>query len=220
MPRKTREMRPLIYVFSEGETEQEYVKFLKEYYEDTVIIKQPKDTGLFEEAKDKFNKDIKYKESAEVTDEIWFFYDVEKEDIPKWEQRLKIINQLRKLRKNPKIRVRLLMTTACIEYWLLLHYKYTKPPITTPADKERVQRQVQAIVPEYIKGDPESIKKIAANFPTAIKNGDKVLNSLNLDGIPTLDDTDERNAWLSRCGLTFTTVHEALKWLEDKKQSK
>ena len=83
-----------------------------------------------------------------------------------------------------------------------------------------MQRQVQAIVPEYIKGDPESIKKIAANFPTAIKNGDKVLNSLNLDGIPTLDDTDERNAWLSRCGLTFTTVHEALKWLEDKKQSK
>lgn len=79
-------------------------------------IMRPKGTGLFDEAWDKFRKDKKYKDALEVIDEIWFFYDVEKEDVPKWEHRLDIIKRLRRLRKNPNIRVRLLMTTACVEY--------------------------------------------------------------------------------------------------------
>lgn len=51
------------------------------------------------------------------------FYDVEK-DIPKWNDRFTIIKKLRKLRKKQGIRVRLLMTSGCIEYWFMLHYKY------------------------------------------------------------------------------------------------
>ena len=34
--------------------------------------------------------------------------------------RLKIIKKLRRLRKKPNIRVRLLMTTACVEYWFIV----------------------------------------------------------------------------------------------------
>ena len=55
-------------------------------------IMRPKGTGLFDEAWDKFRKDKKYKDALEVIDEIWFFYDVEKEDVPKWEHRLDIID--------------------------------------------------------------------------------------------------------------------------------
>ncbi len=42
----------------------------------------------------------------------------------KWNDRLAIIKKLRKLRKKQGIRVRLLMTSGCIEYWFMLHYKY------------------------------------------------------------------------------------------------
>ena len=57
MPRKIREERPLVYVFSEGESEQAYVDFLKEHFEENVRIMRTKGTGLFDEAWDKFRKD-------------------------------------------------------------------------------------------------------------------------------------------------------------------
>ena len=100
MPRKLRKAKPLIYVFCEGESEQAYTDFLKKQFADIAVIKRPKQTGLFEEAKDRFSKDPKFRNSAEEPDEIWFFFDVETKDIGKWDQRMKIIKALKKLRKN------------------------------------------------------------------------------------------------------------------------
>lgn len=153
MPRKTKKAKPHIYVFCEGESEQAYTDFLKEHFEDVAVIKKPKSTGLFEFAKQKFNNDATYKSNAEITDEIWFFYDVEKKDIGKVEARQKIINELRRLRKKPNIRVRLLMTTACIEYWLMLHYKCFAPSIETEAEKDKMLRSVVAKESTYEKDD-------------------------------------------------------------------
>lgn len=48
-------------------------------------------------------------------------------DIASWNKRYKIMKFLRRQRKKPNIRVRLLMTSGCIEYWLMLHYKMTAP---------------------------------------------------------------------------------------------
>ena len=62
MPRPTRKTKPLIYVFNEGESEQAYTEFLKKTFSDYAVIKYPKSTGLFEEARDKFNKDKKYRD--------------------------------------------------------------------------------------------------------------------------------------------------------------
>ena len=127
MPRKFRKTKPLVFVFCEGETEQKYSEFLKREFSDKVVLRYPSETGLFEVAKNKFQKDPKYRNSGEVTDEIWFLFDVEKKDIHQWEERLKIVDKLRKLRRKNEIKVRLLMTTGCIEYWLLLHFEYTVP---------------------------------------------------------------------------------------------
>ena len=135
MPRQIKRTKPLIQVFCEGESEQAYTDFLKKQFEDVAVIKRPKSTGLFEEAEDLYKKNVKYKNSAEVTDEIWFFFDVETKDIGKWNHRLTIIKRLRKLRKNPNIKVRLLMTTGCMEYWLMLHYKMYAPPLQTIPEK-------------------------------------------------------------------------------------
>lgn len=215
MGRKIKPAKPLIFVFCEGESEQCYARFLKEQFENAASIKINKKTGLFQEADDCFSKNQKYKNNAEVTDEIWFFFDVEDEDHPHWDARYQIIQRLRKLRKKPNIRVRLLMTTGCIEYWFMLHYRMLAPNLTTKPEKERMENQVKQMVPGYQKGDWNTISEIAKLYPEAVKNGKSTLLNLRADGLPSLDDTDERNRWLHQSSRTFTTVQEAIVFLEE-----
>ena len=207
-----RKTRPLIYVFCEGESEQAYTKYLKLTFEDVAVIRFPSNPGLFLEAANMFKNNPKYRNTAEVTDEIWFFFDTELEKVSHWEKNYKIIKKLRKLR-NPRIKVRLLMTTACIEYWMLLHYERTSPAVASPADKDLIKDQVKRYVPFYKKGDYVSTCEIAKNYETAIENGKWTLISLVDDGLPNLEDTDNRNFWLYQGTHTFTTVHEAIEFL-------
>ncbi len=73
MPRKLKSTKPLIYVFCEGESEQAYTDYLKKTFSDVAVLKRPKETGLFEEAKSKFSKTPKYKNSIDETNEIFLF---------------------------------------------------------------------------------------------------------------------------------------------------
>lgn len=221
MPRQFKRSKPLIYVFCEGESEQAYIDFLKKQFQDVAVIKRPGSTGLFDEAENLFKKNAKYRNSVEVTDEIWFFFDVETKDIGKWENRLTVIKRLRKLRKNPNIRVRLLMTTGCIEYWLMLHYKMYAPSLQTVAEKEKVIAEITVREPTYSKGNQQSTFKIAENYPTAVINSEKTVGNLLQDGLPGLEDTDARNQWLCKNCKTFSNVYEAINYLEGlKNQSK
>ncbi len=214
MPRRIKHAKPLIFVFCEGESEQAYTDFLKQRFANVAVIKRPSATGLFEEADRRFQKDPKFRDYAEVTDEIWFFFDVETKDIGKWEQRLAMIKRLRRLRRNPNIRVRLLMTTGCIEYWLMLHYKMFSPPVLEVADKERMLAEVVAREASYVKGDYEATARIAERYPFAVEHAEKILVNLLSDGLPGLEDTDERNQWLCKQCKTFSTVNEAITFLE------
>lgn len=214
MPRKIKSSKPLIYVFCEGESEQAYTDYLKMLFLDVAVIKRPSCTGLFHEADAKFTNSLKYKNSAEVTDEIWFFYDVEEKDIPKWNDRLSIIKKLRRLRKGDGIRIRLLMTSGCIEYWYMLHFKYYTPKLVTVPEKEKVINDLKKIVPAYKKGDVTSTEKIAVNYKVAITNSKKTVRALEHDGLPGLDDLDERNRWLNTRSVTFSNVYEAIEYLQ------
>lgn len=215
MPRQFRKGKPLIYVFCEGESEQVYTDFLREKFQNVAVIKKPSATGLFEEAEALFEKNKKYRSNVDLTDEIWFFFDVEVKDIDKWEKRHAIIKRLRKLRKKPDIRVRLLMTTGCIEYWLMLHYQMYAPSIRTEAEKERVIAELKAKMPTYEKGDQKSTYKIAEKYPDAVKNAERTVKNLLRDGLPGLEDTDERNRWLYTNCKTFSNVYEAIHYLEN-----
>lgn len=214
MPRRLKNAKPLIYVFCEGESEQVYTDFLKKRFQDVAVIKRPSATGLFDEADDLFRKNVKYKNSADVTDEIWFFFDVETKDIGKWNARLAVMKRLRKLRKNPDIRVRLLMTTGCIEYWLMLHYKLYAPPLQTVAEKERVLVELMTKEPAYSKGNRQVTFRIAEKYQAAVINSEKTVKNLVQDGLPGFEDTDIRNEWLYKNCKTFSNVYEAIKYLE------
>lgn len=207
MPRRTRPEKPYIVVFCEGESEQAYTDFLKKEFHDVASIKRPKSTVLFEEANNKFKKDKSYRDYAEVTDEIWFFFDVETKDVSSWNSRLKIIKRLRSLRKRPGIKVHLLMTTGCIEYWRMLHYEMYTPPIQTVAEKERVMERLLTKEPNYKKDDANITSRIAQRYSTAVINSKKTVSNLLQDGLPGLDNTDERNCWLCQKCLTFSNVY-------------
>lgn len=209
-----RKTKPLIYVFCEGESEQAYSDFLKETFTDVAVIKRPKQTGIFEVADAMFLKNTNYRENKEVTDEIWFFFDTEQKDREKWNARLKIMRKLSRNQKDKKIKIRLLMTKACVEYWFLLHYKKTNPDIETPEDKLRIFRMLKKYENDYEKGDKYSTYSIASNYNAAIANSEEILSGLLSQGMPTLEDTDERNKWLYSCSKTFSTVHEAIKYLK------
>ena len=106
------------------------------------------------------------------------------------------------------------MTTACIEYWLMLHYKMFIPPLETVKHKEDMMAEVVKKVPEYQKGDFDSIKKIAQNYKIAVANAEKTIKNLLSYGLKTIDDTDDRNKWLYTECKTFSTVSEAIRFLE------
>ena len=213
MPRPSRKRKPYIVVFCEGESEQAYTDFLKKEFSDVASIKRPSSTGLFEEADSKFKKDKLYRDYAEVTDEIWFFFDVETTIIDSWDTRMKIIKHLLSLRKTPGIRVRLLMTTGCVEYWLMLHYEMYTPSIQTVAEKQRVMNRLLAKEPNYSKGNVAVTAKIAQNYPTAIAHAKQTVSNLLQQGLPGLEDTDARNRWLCQKCLTFSNVYEAIDFL-------
>lgn len=59
MGRKLKKSKPLIYVFCEGESEQAYTDFLKNTFSDVAVIRRPSSTGLFGEAKDLFDKNLR-----------------------------------------------------------------------------------------------------------------------------------------------------------------
>lgn len=217
MARKLKKSKVSICVFCEGESEQAYTDFLKSKFQDVAVFKRPSSTGLFEEADNRFKKDPKYRDYSDVFDEIWFFFDVEEKDADNLSKRLEIIKRLRRLRKKPQIRVRLLMTTGCIEYWLMLHYRLFAPPVLTVPEKEQMLRQVIKEEPTYKKGNYIATARIAQHYPTAVKNAGIVLQNLLKEGMPGLEDTDERNLWLCKNCRTFSTVQEAITFLESLK---
>lgn len=217
MARKLKKSKVSICVFCEGESGQAYTDFLKSKFQDVAVFKRPSSTGLFEEADNRFKKDPKYRDYSDVFDEIWFFFDVEEKDVDNLSKRLEIIKRLRRLRKKPQIRVRLLMTTGCIEYWLMLHYRLFAPPVLTVPEKEQMLRQVIKEEPTYKKGNYIATARIAQHYPTAVKNAGIVLQNLLKEGMPGLEDTDERNLWLCKNYRTFSTVQEAISFLESLK---
>lgn len=217
MARKLKKSKVSICVFCEGESEQAYTDFLKSKFQDVAVFKRPSSTSLFEEADNRFKKDPKYRDYSDVFDEIWFFFDVEEKDVDNLSKRLEIIKRLRRLRKKPQIRVRLLMTTGCIEYWLMLHYRLFAPPVLTVPEKEQMLRQVIKEEPTYKKGNYIATARIAQHYPTAVKNAGIVLQNLLKEGMPGLEDTDERNLWLCKNCRTFSTVQEAISFLESLK---
>lgn len=212
---KIRQTKRAIYVFWEGESEEAYSKYLKSLFSGKSTIRIHSEKGTFSTAKAFFRGNIRFKNDVSELDEIWFFFCTEVDKGDQWDESMRCLEDIIRSRRNNPIKIRLLMTTGCIEYWLLLHYERVAPTIVTPADKDRVKGRVKNHVPLYEKGDYDSISVIASQYQTAVENGKWSLTRLNQDGMPqrTKENTMESDKWLFKGTHTFSTVHEAIEML-------
>lgn len=205
-----RQAKKAIYVFWEGESEEAYSKALKNLFSNQAAIKPHREKGTFDTAKAFYRGNRAFQNSMPEFDELWFFFDTEISKADQWEKNMKCLKDIIASRRKNPIKIRLLMSTGCIEYWFLLHYERVRPAIATPAEKERVMKDVQRHVPTYEKGDQKTTEEIAQRYPTAVENGRWTLECLKREGMP---EGDERDQWLFRGNYTFTTVHEAVEML-------
>jgi len=215
--RNTKILQPkkAIYVFWEGESEEAYAKFMSRRFLDSASIHGHREKGTFHTAQAYFRGNKRFKDDIKELDEIWFFFDTEVEKGGQWNEYMKCLKRIIASRRKNPVRIRLLMTSCCMEYWLLLHYEKTAPAMATPADKVRLLKVIESRNESYEKGNYIATAKIAEMFPAAIENGRWTLERLVDEGMPerTLDDTKERDEWLFQGTHTFTTVHEALEML-------
>lgn len=215
--RKLKNSKKYVLVVCEGPSEKEYIKYFKKKF-DSVADIHPiviPGTKFFPKLMETLTKTEKANCNIELIgqniDEIWLFFDVEEKDKSAWDKRKKILKDLQEY--NESMNIRLLMTSGCVEYWFLLHYKKKGSPVITESDKDRVINELKSLVPSYEKGDQKSTCQIAENYKTAIKNSDSILRQVireeNINDKKELD----RNAQLFISQRAFSTVHEALNYL-------
>ena len=233
-------LKPYIYAFYEGESEKQYLELLKKKYENVAIIKKIVKASPAE-AVSQFKKERRFRDDAENIDEIWFFLDTRDMDgnAKEWASIHKDIKELRKLRKSPHIRIRIFLTTGCLEYWFLLHFQECKPPIVSAEHRERTEKllkqqfQKQGWAVQYKKGDDKAIERIVGfedgqGQERAVKFANTCLDNLKELGLPPappLDNDKEPDKleegqfdayyeWLfSEKAGTVTTVQEAICFL-------
>ena len=213
MPRQVHKKSPkkTIYVFWEGESEEAYIKCLKNTFSKSAIIFPHREKGTFAVAKAFYRGNKEFYENISEYDEIWFFFDTERDKADQWNWNWECLEDILAAKHPDKFKVRLLMTSGCVEYWLCLHYEKLAPAIVTPADKERTLVHLKQFVPTYKKGDYETTKAIEENYERAMENGKWSLDRLIPEGLPKSKRT--RDYWLYKSEHTFTTVHEALEYL-------
>jgi len=219
MARRIKRVQPkkVIYVFWEGESEQAYSSFLKREFEDRASLHLHHEKVLFYGAK-AYARSASFKSIIQELDEIWFFFDKELEMSEKWDEYMNCLKELKKIQgQRTSVRVRLLMTSCCIEYWLLLHFRRTAPALALPSDKERMLTELRKEEADYQKGDYASTARIASRYLEATANGAWTLERLIPEGIPSTgtNSTQNRDHWLFQNQYTFTTVHEAVQFLQD-----
>lgn len=158
--RKPRSTNPVIYVFCEGETEEQYIKILKAHFRVTVkIISKVVGTKIAPRLINAYLEEYGYSSQ----DRVYFIYDGDRDDVVK---KLKDISQGDKIISNP-----------CIELWFLLHFtSYQKE-----SKSEEVVKVLNKCCTEYTKGViGESLKRILKEkWPIATERAQKLPESTN-----------------------------------------
>lgn len=214
---KNKSRKPYIIVFWEGESEEQYFKFLKDRFHEKANLNVHNKKGLFTMAEKAFSSKGIYCDDASDVDEIWIIFDTEVDLRPSWDKNWDIVKKLRKKCKNAT--VNLYMTKGCIEYYFLLHYEKTQPLIVSVKDKEKVLKLLSTkYCLGYEKGDKDTTWEIAEHYETAVENGEWSLKRIT-DELEGTADENERIRRLYFTDSTFTNVHEAVKHLMEMSRS-
>lgn len=130
--RKSRgkKINPTFYVFCEGQTEEEYVKFLRSKYRIPIEINSKRTGDRI--SQQHINNYLKTK-TRHNKDQTFFMYDLDVDGV------LERLNQLDGT---------LLVSNPCLELWFLLHHQDQRANIST----SNCFRTLRTICPDYEKG--------------------------------------------------------------------
>lgn len=216
MARQSKNLKrnPYIIVFWEGESEEQYMKYMRQFFHRKVNLTVNPKKGVFDVAKKAFSTKGVYADDVADVDEIWMIFDTEKDLRQNWNKNWDIVQSVK--RKCKHAEVRLLMTQGCIEYFFLLHYEKLAPTITTPADKDNMVAKLagEKYCLGYKKGDQITTYKIAERFDTGIENGKWSMKRIN-DELNAARTDEDKYRILYFTDSTFTNVHEAIEYLKD-----
>lgn len=216
---RTRNSLRFVYVYYEGEgSEKAYLEFIKSKFQDVVIVRGKK--GFYPETEQDLDKPgSEINKKWDVINEIWFFFDIDPGTMMdgtfrSWNGLKNVVEKIHKRSRNIKIRI--LMTTGCIEYWFVLHFEQTQPAMDGLPFKEKMMKQLKKHVPQYTKAGVETIKAFAdSKMDCAIANGQRVMRSVTKSINLTNANKDQK---LYTSGATFSNVYEALVYLKSLKE--
>ncbi len=123
-PPKGKKIKPTFFVFCEGETEEQYVKFLKSQYRIPIEIDSKKAGNRITAKYINHYKKIRF---THKKDKTFFLYDI---DAPKMLKKLQAIKNTILLASNP-----------CVELWYLLHFKEQKAEIDCKKCNEELAKK-------------------------------------------------------------------------------
>ena len=130
--RKSRgkQINPTFYVFCEGQSEEEYIRFLKRKYRVPIEI-APKVAG--DSISSRYIKRYLNTKNKHPKDRVFFMYDLDKDGV---------------LEKLKQMEGMLLVSNPCLELWFLLHHQDQRANISS----SNCIRSLQDNCPDYQKG--------------------------------------------------------------------
>ena len=160
---KTRNPKPIIWVFCEGKTEEQYVKFLTNKFKISTQI-CISGNGVDERA---INSRLPAKNKRNSNDEIILIYDADDNNVVNRINNLNIGNIATKIFSDP-----------CVELWFLLHYKDQTAVINSSDCLKKLENNCKY----YKKGElSKKLQSTLANYNQAYNRAKK----LNADNNPS-----------------------------------
>lgn len=173
---KKRVLKPVMWLFVEGETEQGYLEDLGRFLRRNWKVKKK---GC-KAAIDGFSNECLAR-GIEKEDKKFFIYDSDnfKKD---WD------NEIQKL-----INAQLVLTNPCVELWFILHFTEHSAHIST----REAERKLKKYVPNYVKGKRMDYSCFIDNTDAAIERNKKLRSKHDRDG----KKPEESNPYSSICIL-------------------
>ncbi|MFV0197831.1 RloB family protein [Empedobacter falsenii] len=164
-----------VALFVDGECETRYFNLMKRYNRDFKINLEPKLPN-----KKKLKESIKeIKKAAKDYDLVIWVVDLDKiiED-NKTSNGTNLMNDFKNFYKQAlkSKNIKILVVNPCLEYWFLLHYKYTNKPYTNCG---QAGSELKKVMPTYSKIEKFYMQKdiyklLEPNLSIAIKNAQKL----------------------------------------------
>ena len=140
---KAKKMRPIFFVFCEGETEVAYVNYLKSKYRLPIqIVPKKSDSNI----SCRYIENCKREYFTTASDKTFLMYDLDVDGV------------LDKLTCIPE--VTLLVSNPCVELWFLLHNQECKSEL----DSKRCIAKYESVSPDYKKGSLNAFPCLFTNY--------------------------------------------------------